>query len=293
MVRFEGNPIIEPIKEHPWESKFVFNTAMIELGGRIHYLYRAMGEDKVSRLGYASSKDSYHIDERLPYPVFEPSNSLEKYGCEDPRLTLIEDRCVMTYTAYGDMFQIGITTISTEDILNKNWNWGDRWFPFFNIWNKNAVIFPKKIDEKYVMFHRLEPDICIAYSGDLIHWKYSDIVMMPRKDHWDCFKVGAAGPPIEIDEGWLLVYHGVNNERVYCLGAAILDKEDPSKVLHRSIEPILEPEEEYERNGQVPNVVFSCGAIIDNDKLTISYGAADTVIGLVSFKLDNIVDKCK
>jgi predicted GH43/DUF377 family glycosyl hydrolase len=292
MVRFKGNPILEPIKNHSWESRYVFNTAMLQLGGRIHYFYRAMGEDNVSRLGYASSKDGYHIDERLPSPVFEPSTPLEKFGCEDPRLTLIEKECVMTYTAYGDIFQIGLTTISIENILNKNWNWGDRWFPFPNIRNKNAVIFPRKINGYYVMLHRLEPNICIAYSTNLVNWTDSDLVMRPRKDSWDCLKIGAAGPPIELDEGWLLIYHGVSKDRVYCLGAAILDKDDPKRVLSRTLKPIIEPIEEYEQFGHVSNVIFSCGAVLQENNLLVSYGAADTVIGVATFEINKITENC-
>ena len=292
MVRFEGNPILEPVEDHPWESRYVFNTAMTSLGGRIHYFYRAMGEDKVSRLGYASSEDGCHIDVRLPNPVFEPSCSLEKYGCEDPRLTLIGDRYLMTYTAYGDVFQIGITSISSQDILGMNWAWRERWFPFPDTWNKNAVIFPRMIGGRYVMFHRIEPDICIAHSGDLRSWNHSDVVMRPRPGHWDCAKIGAAGPPMELEDGWLLVYHGVDDDRTYRLGAAILDKDDPGKVLGRADKPILEPRAEYERVGQVPNVVFSCGSVILGDKLLISYGAADTVIGVASFGLGEILDLC-
>jgi predicted GH43/DUF377 family glycosyl hydrolase len=265
---------------------------MISLGGRIHYFYRAMGEDKVSRLGYASSEDGCHIDMRLPNPVFEPSCSLEKYGCEDPRLTLLEDRYVMTYTAYGDIFQVGITSISSADILEMNWDWGERRFPFPNTWNKNAVVFPRMIGGRYVMLHRHEPDICIAHSGDLCSWNHTDIMMRPRLGRWDSVKIGAAGPPMELEDGWLLVYHGVDDDRTYRLGAAILDKEDPGKVRGRTDEPILEPREEYERVGQVPNVVFSCGSVILCEKLLISYGAADTVIGVASFGLDEILDLC-
>jgi predicted GH43/DUF377 family glycosyl hydrolase len=292
MVRFKGNPIIKPIKNHPWESKYVFNTAMIDLDGRIHYFYRAMGDDDISRLGYASSQNGYHIDERLPYPIFEPSTPLEKYGCEDPRLTILENKCIMTYTAYGDIFQIGITTIPLENIINKNWDWGERWFPFPNIRNKNAVIFPRKINGYYVMLHRLEPNICIAYSTNLMNWTHSDLVMRPRINSWDCLKIGAAGPPIELNEGWLLIYHGVSNDRVYCLGAAILDKEDPKKVLSRTKRPIIEPNEEYEQKGNVSNVIFSCGAVLIKNKLLVSYGAADSVIGVATFEINNIIENC-
>lgn len=289
MVRFEGNPILKPIERNSWESHHVFNPAVLQLGGRIHIFYRAIGEDAVSRLGYASSKDGYHLDERLSYPVFEPANSFEKRGCEDPRLTLLNGKCIMTYTAYGDIYQIGITNIPIENILERRWEWGERYFPFPNMKNKNAVIFPRKINGRYVMFHRLDPDIYVAYSNDLRTWDNTTIVMRPRADHWDCLKIGAAGPPIEIDEGWLLVYHGVDYSRTYRLGVAIFERENPENVLHRSNEPILEPSEDYERIGLVPNVVFSCGSIRRKDELLIYYGCADSVIGVATFNLNKII----
>ena len=289
MVRFAGNPILEPIERNSWESHHVFNPAVIQLGGRIHIFYRAIGEDAISRLGYASSKDGYHLDERLSHPVFEPANSYEKRGCEDPRLTLLNGKCIMTYTAYGDIYQIGITNIPTENILERRWEWGERYFPFPNMKNKNAVIFPRKINGRYVMFHRLDPDIYVAYSNDLRTWDNTTIVMRPRADHWDCLKIGAAGPPIETDEGWLLVYHGVDHSRTYRLGVAIFEKENPENVLHRSNEPILEPSEDYELIGLVPNVVFSCGSIRRKDELLVYYGCADSVIGVATFNLNKII----
>jgi predicted GH43/DUF377 family glycosyl hydrolase len=226
-------------------------------------------------------------------PVFEPSCSLEKYGCEDPRMTLIGDRFLMTYTAYGDIFQVGITSISSKEILEMNWTWEERRFPFPNTWNKNAVIFPKMIENEYVMLHRHEPDICIAHSSNLCNWNHSGIIMKPRPDNWDCYKIGSAGPPIELDDRWLLVYHGVDESRTYRLGAAILDKNDPTKVVGRTKEPILEPCEDYERVGQVPNVVFSCGSVLLGENLLVSYGAADTVIGVATFDLNEILDLCE
>ena len=240
-------------------------------------------------MGYASSRDGYHIDERLPFPVFVPATSYEKRGCEDPRLTDIEGRCVMTYTAYGDIYQIGITSISIENILEKRWEWGERTFPFPNVKNKNAVIFPRRVGDRYVMCHRLDPSIYIAYSKDLRSWNRNKPVMRPRRDSWDCLKIGAAGPPIEIDEGWLLVYHGVDANRTYRLGVAILDKENPEKVIYRSKKPILEPNEDYECVGLVPNVVFSCGVILLDDQLMVYYGCADTVIGVAAFDLNEII----
>jgi len=289
MARFGGNPILKPVHEHPWESKYVFNPAMFELEDKIHYIYRAMGDDDVSRLGYACSLDGCVIEERLPYPVFEPLNPEEARGVEDPRVTVMGDTCVMAYTAFSRIPQIGITTIKAKDLLERRWLWGERVYPFSGVTNKDAALFPRKIDGKYVMFHRIDPDLWIAYSYDMKTWFGSKSIMNPRNGAWDGVKVGIAGPPIEIDEGWLQIYHGVDENRVYRLGILLLDRDDPEKIIYRSADPILEPYEAYERQGQVPNVVFSCGAVKRGDRLQLSYGASDTVIAVSNHYLDEIL----
>lgn len=289
MARFEGNPILEPVPMHPWESKYVFNPAMFELQDKIHYIYRAMGDDMVSRLGYACSTDGCTIEERLPYPIFEPLNPEEARGVEDPRVTVIGDTCIMAYTAFSRIPQIGITTIKTIDLLDRRWLWGERIYPFPGVTNKDAALFPRKIDGKYVMFHRIDPDLWIAYSYDMKTWFSSKKVMSPRSGTWDGVKVGIAGPPIEIDEGWLQIYHGVDENRVYRLGTLLLDRDDPENIIYRSADPILEPYETYERRGQVPNVVFSCGAVKRGDWIQLSYGASDTVIAISNISLDDIL----
>lgn len=289
MTRFEENPILMPKPENPWESKYVFNPAMFKLDDRIHYIYRAMGEDMVSRLGYASSRDGFNIDERLDEPIFEPVNHIEKKGCEDPRVTVMDGQCFMTYTAYGEIPQIGITSIAAKDIKEKKWNWGERIYPFPSEVNKNAVIFPEKIDGNYVMLHRIEPDIHIAYSEDLENWFNSKILMRAREDSWDSLKIGAAGPPIGIDEGWLQIYHGVDGNKVYRLGAAILERNKPECIKYRTEGFFIEPEKHYECEGFVNNVVFSCGSVMHKGKVLISYGCADTVIGVSAYTLDEIL----
>lgn len=293
MKRFEGNPILEPIRSHPWESRMVFNAAAVNLDDRIHIVYRAVGEDGVSRLGYALSSDGYHIDERLPDPIFEPANESEKDGCEDPRLTLLEGKYVMTYTALRSLvrcaFQVGMTTISKEDILHRRWNWGERFLPFPRVRNKDAVLFPRKINGRYVMYHRIEPGVCVAYSTDLRCWYDIKAVLEPREGMWDRLKVGAAGPPIEVENGWLFIYHGVNFDRVYRLGVTLVDKDDPENVIYRSEEPILEPFKDYERFGKVPNVVFSCGAVPLDDEILVYYGGADTVVCVATYKRNELM----
>ncbi|MFW9943935.1 MAG: glycosidase [Candidatus Sifarchaeia archaeon] len=293
MKRFENNPILKPVPGHYWQNREVFNAAAIYAGEKIHILYRAIGDDGVSRLGYASSSDGYSIDMRQPEPAFAPELSCENLGCEDPRLTQMDGKCLMTYTAYRsyptNAYQVSITEISLEDLVSSNWNWGERWLPFDGILNKNAVIFPKKVGGRYVMYHRIEPYMCVAYSEDLKRWCDMKAVMQPRPSSWDSLKVGAAGPPIEINEGWLFIYHGVDFNYVYRLGALLIDKDDPETILHRSEKPILEPIEEYERFGKVPNVVFCCGSVVVDDKLLVYYGGADSVVCGAEYDLGELL----
>jgi len=294
MERFTVNPILRPIEEHAWESRQVFNPAAIYLNGKVHLLYRAIGNDNISRVGYAASADGFTIDERLPEPVFEPATDSEKNGCEDPRLSEVEGQLLMTYTALREyshlqVYQIALTSIAKEDFVQKKWNWGTRRLPFPGIRNKDAVVFPEKIGGRYVMLHRIEPDICIAYSDDLTHWCDIMSVMTPQAKGWDNGKIGVAGQPVKIKDAWLVIYHGVSVERLYSLGIVLLDREHPEQVLYRSKEHILAPKEDYERFGKVPNVVFSCGNVVLDGRLFIYYGAADSVVCVATIGLDNLL----
>jgi predicted GH43/DUF377 family glycosyl hydrolase len=296
MKRFAHNPILEPIGTHAWESHQVFNAAAFAADGKVHLLYRAMGNDNVSRLGLASSSDGYNFEERLPLPVFSPTNEAENLGCEDPRLTVIGDRMFLAYTAFGThaqhiVFQIGLTSIRTEDFLSRRWRWQDRILTFPGIHNKDAVLFPQKFHGDYVLFHRIEPDICIARSNDLRRWYDLRFVMGPRGSGWDGLKIGAAGPPVLLNEGWLFIYHGVSQDKIYSLGVVLLDKSDPEQVIYRSEEPILRPEKQYELFGAVPNVVFSCGQAIFDDKLLLYYGGGDSVMCGADYELAEILPK--
>lgn len=296
MRRFQGNPILEPIPTNPWESRRIFNAAVFRASNRIHILYRAIGNDSISRIGYAATSDGYHIDEHLSTPVFEPANNAEKDGCEDPRLTLLDNNLIMTYTALCEfdqqsLYQVSLTSILLDDFLAKRWNWKNRQLAFRGIRNKDAVIFPRRIENKIVMFHRLEPDVCVAYSDDLQRWYDIRSVMAPRSRCWDSWKVGAAGTPIELNEGWLFIYHGVSFERIYCLGVALLDKRNPEIVLYRSEEPILTPVEQYERFGKVPNVVFSCGNVLVDNEVLVYYGGADSVLCVAAYDLGELLPK--
>jgi predicted GH43/DUF377 family glycosyl hydrolase len=202
----------------------------------------------------------------------------------------------MAYTAlteidHEQLYQVSLTSISVDDFLNKQWKWNERLLPFRGVRNKDAAIFPKKIGGKYVMFHRLEPDMCVAYSDDLKRWYDIRVLMRPRTKSWDCWKIGTAGPPIELNEGWLVIYHGVSFEKVYSLGALLLDRDNPETILHRSETPILTPVTDYERFGKVPNVVFSCGNVLINDEVLVYYGGADSVMCVATYELNELMPK--
>jgi len=293
----EKNPILEPIEGHPWESERVFNCAAVYEKGKVHIVYRAQGEDGISRLGYASSSDGFHIDDRLDTPIFSPTGALfESSGCEDPRITRIGDSYYMCYTAYGNrrwsksaksrLAQVAITSISLRDFLDRRWNWGKRIYPFPEVDSKNCVLFPQKFQGKYVLYHRIPPHIWIAYSDTLADWSASHhkIVMSPVEE-WEKVKIGSGPPPIEVGEGWLLIYHGVDEKFTYRLGLAFIDKEDPTKV-SKLRTPILEPTEEYEEK-----IVFSCGAVVLDGKLVVYYGAADRVICAAVAELSELLSQ--
>ncbi|MFC1570403.1 glycosidase [Candidatus Omnitrophota bacterium] len=299
LKRYKGNPILSPIGDG-WESVMVYNCAAIYEGGKVHILYRAQGaKTGISRFGYASSKDGFTIDERLDYPVFGPSadNDLDCKGVEDPRLTRIGDRIYLCYTAYGNNMgmvfpingvQLAVTSISVDDFLNKKWNWSERTYPFYRVDNKNSFFFPEKVNGRYVMVHRIPPHMWIAYSDDMETWVDQKILMSPESE-WEYFKIGGGAPPIKTDKGWILIYHGVDRQMRYRLGVALLDLDDPGKVIARYDKPFFEPEVDYEVNGVVPNVTFTCGAVRIDDTVYVYYGGADTVICVATAKVDEIL----
>ncbi len=303
-------PILEPVPEHPWESRYVLNAAAVRLNGTIHILYRAFGEDHISRVGLAWTQDGVHIDGRLDAPVFGPEGlDTEKGGCEDPRVIVVEDRLVMLYTAYdGRLPQIAMASIGIDEFLERHF---DRWerhgLGFPGLSNKDAVLYPKRFKGRYVVYHRIDPNMYISYLDDLsCPWPRTGqkIVVGPRPGMmWDGIKIGAGAQPIETTHGWLNIYHGVDYEHTYRLGVLFMDKRDPSKVIYRSPNPVLEPAYDFEigrtQGGDfwVPRVVFTCGAVPaadrevvgPDDEILVYYGAADTAIGVAKGRLRDLV----
>lgn len=280
--RHEINPVLRPNPFNAWEALNVFNCAVIHHNGLFHMWYRAQGVDYISYIGYALSEDGVHWN-RLGNPVLKPANENETRGVEDPRVVEMENAFYMTYTAYSPKGIVSMLARSTNLIT-----W-ERLAPFE--WdNKDHVLFPRKINGRYAMFHRRPPNIWLAYSDDLKTWDSHQVIMEPRAGMWDGQKVGASGPPIETNEGWLVIYHGVDEHFVYRQGVAMLDLEDPSKVLHRSEETVIEPQETWEHIGDVPHVIFSCANPVVDDKIYLYYGGADRLIGLATAPLSDAID---
>jgi len=279
LKRYEGNPILRPKQENNWESKSVYNPGVVYSDGLFHLLYRGMGVDGISRIGYAVSSDGFDFF-RFDKPVFTPRLLLEPRGCEDPRLVKTDNKIYMTYTAYSEKgVRIGLAYTKNFIIwkrLEPNW-------PEEN--NKDAVLFPEKVDGKYVLFHRpttgVPMCIWIAYSDNLIDWYGRKKVMEPLgEESWEGGKIGAGPPPLKTEKGWLLIYHGVDEAGVYRLGIAMFDLGDPSKLLCRYPDPIIEPEEDYEVYGEIPRVVFASGMCEVDNKYYIYYGGADRVVSV-------------
>ncbi len=302
VARYSGNPIISPRKENVWENIATFNPGAIDLDGKVRLLYRAMGKDATSVMGYAESKDGKKIDLRLPEPVYVPREDFEKKGrpgnsgCEDARLVKIGKDIYMFYTAYDNLEppKVAVTSIKEKDFLAKKWKWTK---PIVmtpkGIDDKDTCLFPEKVGDKYMVFHRVSHHICADFINSLNFEKEKVTkciqIIGPRPGMWDSKKVGISSPPFKTEKGWVLLYHGISEEGVYNVGAALLDKDDPTRVIARTGSPIIKPEERYEKEGIVPEVVFPCGTVIRKGTLFIYYGGADQVVGVATMKLEDLL----
>ncbi len=305
-VRTKQNPVMTANKENSWEAKAVYNPGAIRLQGKTHILYRAQAEDNTSVLGYATTKDGINIDYRHPEPVYVPREDFEQNhapdlgsGCEDPRLTQFGNKIYMFYTAYNgkDRPRVALTSILTKDFLSQKWNWAKpKLISPPEIDNKNACLFPEKIKGKFMIMHRAGKDIDYSFHKSLDfkkgEWLEEYRWIYPRKGMWDSRKIGMAAPPIKTKKGWILFYHGVSEmDSFYRVGAVLLDLKNPLKLLARTKEPLLEPETYYEKVGQVPNVVFPCGAVLIKEEIFLYYGGADQVVGIATININKLLKK--
>lgn len=305
--RAPNAPVMSPLPSSPWESSCVFNPSAVDINGTIYIFYRAMGTDNTSVIGLAVSKDGTTVDERLSLPIYVPRAEFElkhggpndNSGCEDPRVTLIEDTLYMLYTAYDSVSvpKIAMTSISKNDFLNRDFTkWAEPSLisPDF-VGDKDSAIFPKKIDDSYMIIHRIDPQICADFvselTNDSAHLYRCVEMMQPRAGSWEALRIGLAATPIEVDIGYLMFYHGVALNKTYSVGVALLDKKDPSIVLSRSVEPIFYPKTDYEKIGLIPNVVFPCGAVLRGNTVYLYYGGADTVTHIATASLDSILER--
>ncbi len=292
--RWDGNPAIT-VEDVPFRANTVFNGTPIVTDEGVLLLLRVEGQQGYSMFALARSTDGLHfeVDER---PVMTPDRTgpfakYEARGIEDPRATFLEGIWYVVYTAvckYGYRIAIAKTT----DCVNY-----ERIGLVSEPGNKDGVLFPRKINGRYARLDRPiggdRGSIWISYSPDLVNWGDSDVVMAPRRGYWDDFRIGASVPPIETDDGWLEIYHGskmTSAGPIYRIGTALLDLDNPVKVIKRGSVPILSPREHYERIGDVPNVCFACGAVVDPDGgMKIYYGAADTSICVAVCTLEQIL----
>ncbi|MBS3966312.1 MAG: glycosidase [Truepera sp.] len=294
LTRHPANPVLKPNPFNTWEALNVFNPSVIVHNGLFHMHYRAQGVDYVSHIGYAISQDGVHWN-RLQQPVLSPSSDRDARGVEDPRVTELEGRFYMAYTAYGRKGpypETGTppTGITPMIAVSDNLLTWERLGPVVeNEDNKDHALFPAKVGERYVTFHRRPPSIWLAFSDDLRRWGDHREIIKPRPGLWDGKRVGAGGLPILTEAGWLVLYHGYDERHVYCMGAALLDLNDPSRVLKRPTEPILVPEETWEIRGDVPNVVFGCANPVIAGEVYLYYGGADRVIGLATAPLAELL----
>ncbi len=301
LTRSEENPILSPA-QHAWENMLVFNTGAFVDKDVVHLLYRAQGKnDAMSRLGMAKSTDGIHFT-RNSYPAYYGGeNKHDILGIEDARVVKIGEIFYLVYTAVSpieDAFihpswkekiakkpQIALST--THDFVHFK-NYG---VILPDIEGKNASLFPKKstTDEYWLLYRKETGTTFFANSPHLSYWPEYYPLFDKRPGYWDSERVGIGAPPIETEKGWLLFYHGVDEENVYRLGIMFLDLYDPRKILYRSPFPILEPQAEYEKFGFIPNVVFTCGAIEKDGKYFVYYGACDEVIGVATVKKNEVL----
>jgi len=255
-------------------------------------IIRYAGRDYLTTLSHlrlVSSEDGIRFAEQTPYPPILGRGELESYGIEDCRVAQIGEKYCLSYTAVSPN-GVGVGLRTTTD-----WREFVSYGMIFSPHNKDCAIFTEKIGEKYFALHRPSSVqvggnyIWLAESPDLAHWGKNRCIATTRPGSWDSARIGAGAAPIRTPEGWLEIYHGADAGHRYCLGALLLDLEQPWKVLARSKEPIMEPIADYERTGFFGNVVFTNGHVVEGDRITLYYGASDSVICGATLSIDELL----
>lgn len=346
-IRSKNNPILKPNKKHAWEAKKVYNAGII-YNNYYHLFYRAVSNDWRSSIGYAVSQDGIKF-KRLARPVLMPEKIYETRGTEDPRITKIDNTFFMTYTGYdGRCARLCLAT--SHDLKSwrkhgpilKNWDfikaggfivpWDEarNKYPIQTAWSKAGAIFPKKINNQYLMLFG-DSNIWFAYSKDGSKWQAKkEPFLTPQTEKYFNFKHLEMGPPpIQTSKGWLILYHGISVNKhgqiIYQLGYLLLNLNNPSKIIYRATRPIFQPTKSYRKNnlidiaipgglaslvkmssrelyqfiyrtrqtGIMPKVIFCCGALIKRKNLQIYYGDNDSVVATATTPLKNILNLVK
>lgn len=247
----------------------------------------------MSYLRLVSSVDGINFKEEVEYPPIFGEGKLESFGIEDCRVATTEDGFFLTFTEVSPL-AVGVGLIHTLD-----WKSYTRHGMIIPPHNKDCALFEEKIGDKYFALHRpSSPElggnyIWLAQSPDRLHWGNHQCIATTREGMWDCARVGAGAAPIKTEAGWLEIYHGADFNHRYCLGALLLDLNDPSKVIARSKEPIMEPIAAYEQTGFFGNVVFTNGHLVEGDTIKMYYGASDEVICGAEFSIEEILNSLK
>ncbi|MBU0678723.1 MAG: glycosidase [Verrucomicrobia bacterium] len=325
--KYEKNPILSPRADSWWETACVTNPGAWYDGEKVYMLYRA-GPDTDEHpvfLGLAESWDGFNFERASDEPVFGPSENSFDGGCvEDPRIVRFGNTYFVTYATR--IFSPGAYWKKTIALNAHNPQFADEapatvrnnltrtglaatrdfreWYRFGPITpasqdDRDVIIFPEKIGGKFALLHRPydwtgpkygceKPSIWLSTSDDLMTWSGDHMLAVSTYD-WEEQKVGGSTPPVKTDAGWLTLYHGVDNNNVYRVGAMLLDLNNPRRILARTPEPILEPEEDYEKTGLVSNVVFPCGNVVIKNEFIVYYGGADTHCCVASAPLDELV----
>jgi predicted GH43/DUF377 family glycosyl hydrolase len=301
-TRHESNPILT-YRDWPYPVNSVFNPGATMVNGQHLLLVRVEDRRGFSHLCAARSNNGitdWIIDQKPildPWPEKYPE---EIWGIEDPRVTWIDDPGLwaITYTAYSQAGPL-VSLATTPDFHNV-----ERLGPVMPPEDKDAAVFPVKFKGRYAMLHRpvamfpgAGAHIWISFSPDLKHWGDHQLVMPAKRGGWwDANKIGLAPPPLQTPEGWLILYHGVRQTvsgSIYRLGLALLDLDDPTRVLRRSDRWVFGPDASYEREGDVDGVVFPCGWIAQGDEIKLYYGGADTCVALATGNLSDLLEFVK
>lgn len=334
LQKYEKNPILLPNSENDWENLVVCNPGVWYENGKFYMLYRAAGNDAehVIRLGLATSEDGFNFKRESSQPAFSPSLDGPDSGCvEDPRIVKFDDDYYITY-AFRPFPPGQYWKFAHDEVLFPESGENAPTFIKENMGNtglavtkdfrtfkrlgritesilddRDVILFPEKINGKYVMIHRPKqfigekygvkyPSIWLKYSDDLLNWvpQESHLLITGVENTWQ-EKIGGSTPPLKTKDGWLVLYHGVEHGGLgyYRVGAMLLDLENPLKIIGRTKDFILEPETEFELNGYYNGCVFPTGNVIIGNTLYVYYGAADKYVGVATCNVDELVQYIK